>query len=147
MTFFYTHINIRYYITIYLNCIFFHDTFNIHMAIHVKPYFLFPNVLKRWSFQKNSIGIWSFLYYQEKWYFFFPKILSYRLDGKWKMIFLEKINGNMKFSCNVLKRWSFQKNHTGIWSFFYFLEIWYFFLPKIWSYPFYFHNEQKQNSW
>ena len=28
--------------------------------------------------------------YQESWYFFFPKISSYSLDGKWKMIFLKK---------------------------------------------------------
>ena len=48
------------------------------------------NVLKRWSFQKNRTGIWSFLYYQERWYFFFPKIWSYSLDRKWKMIFLKK---------------------------------------------------------
>ena len=60
------------------------------ITLHEKPYFLFPNVLKRWSFQKNRAGIWSFLYYQERWYFFFPKISSYSLDGKWKMIFLKK---------------------------------------------------------
>ena len=74
-----------------------------------KPYFLFPDVLKRWYFQKNCAGIWSFLYYRERWYFFFPKIWSYTLDGKWKMIFLKKIHGNMIFSSNFLKRWSFQK--------------------------------------
>ena len=74
-----------------------------------KPYFLSPDVLKRWSFQKNCIGIWSFLHYQERLYFFFPKIWSYTLDGKWKMIFLKKIHGNMIFSSNFLKRWSFQK--------------------------------------
>ena len=32
------------------------------------------NVLKRWSFQKNCTGIWSFLYHEERWHFFFPKI-------------------------------------------------------------------------
>ena len=42
-------------------------------------------------------------------YFFFPKVWSYTLDGKWKMIFLKKIHGNMIFSSNFLKRWSFQK--------------------------------------
>ena len=78
-------------------------------SLHGKPYFLFPDVLKRWSFQKNCAGIWSFLYYRERWYFFFPKIWSYTLDGKWKMIFLKKIHGNMIFSSNFLKRWSFQK--------------------------------------
>ena len=45
----------------------------------------------------------------ERWYFFFSKIWSYPLDGKWKMIFLKKIHGNMIFSSNVSKRWSFQK--------------------------------------
>ena len=85
--------------------------------------------------KKNRAGIWFFLYYQERWYFFFPKISCYSLDGKWKMIFLKKIHGNMIFSSNVLKRWSFQKNRTGTWSFLlYYLERWYFFFPKIWSY-------------
>ena len=55
------------------------------------------NVLKRRSFQKYCAGIWSLLYYQETWYFFFLKIWSYSLDGKWyhlsekntvKMVFL-----------------------------------------------------------
>ena len=106
-----------------------------HQTLHEKSYFLFPNVLKRWSFQKTCTGIWSFLYYQERWYFFSPKISSYSLDGKWKMIFLKKIHGNIMFSSNVLKRWSFQKNHTGIWSFLlHYLERWYFIFPKIWYY-------------
>ena len=35
-------------------------------TLHKKPYFLFPNVLKRWFFQNNRSGIWSFLYYQER---------------------------------------------------------------------------------
>ena len=39
------------------------------VSLYGKPYFLFPDVLKRWSFQKNSAGIWSFLYYRERWYF------------------------------------------------------------------------------
>ena len=75
--------------------------------------------------KKNPTGIWSS---------FFPKISSYSLDRKWKIIFLKKVHGNMIFSSNVLKRWSFQKNPTGIWSFLYYLERWYFFFLKIWSY-------------
>ena len=59
--------------------------------------------------QINSAGIWSFLYYQEKWYFFFPKISSFSLDGKWGTIFLKKVYGDMIFFSNTLKRWSFQK--------------------------------------
>ena len=77
--------------------------------LHGKPFFFFLNILKRRSFQKYCAGIWSFLHYRERWYFFFPKIWSYTLDGKWKMIFLKKIHGNMIFSSNFLKRWSFQK--------------------------------------
>ena len=77
--------------------------------MHEKPYFLFPDSPKRWPFQKNHGGIWSFLYYRERSCFLFPKIWSYTLDGKWKMIFLKKIHGNMIFSSNFLKRWSFQK--------------------------------------
>ena len=83
--------------------------FSLIITLHGKPYFLFPDVLKRWSFQKNLAGIWSFLYYRERSCFFFPKIWSYTWDGKWKMIFLKKIHENMMFSLNFLKRWSFQK--------------------------------------
>ena len=53
------------------------------------------------------------------------KISSYSLDKKWKMIFLKKKHGNMIFSSNVLKIWSFKKNCTGIWSFLsYYLGRW-----------------------
>ena len=41
-------------------------------------------------FPKNWAGIWFFLHYRERWYFFFPKIWSYTLDGKRKIIFLKK---------------------------------------------------------
>ena len=82
------------------------------ITVHKKPYCLSPNILKRWYFQKNGIGIWNFLYYQEIWYFFYPKIWSYSLDGKWKMIFLKKRHGNMMLSGNAPKKLSFQKNRT-----------------------------------
>ena len=61
-----------------------------HCTENYKTYFLFPDVLKRWHFQKNCAGIWSFLYYWERSCFFFPKIWSYIWDGKWKMIFIKK---------------------------------------------------------
>ena len=67
------------------------------IALHEKPYVLFPNVLKRWSFQKNCTGKWFFLYHQERWYFFFRKTWSPSLDRNWKIIFLEKTHGNMNF--------------------------------------------------
>ena len=103
---------------------------NCCCTLHKKPYFLFPNVLKKWSFQKSHWNI-IFLVSSEK-IFFSPKMWSYSLGGKWKMIFLKKIHGNMIYSSNVLKRWSFQKNCTGIWSFLYHEERWHFFFPKIW---------------
>ena len=79
------------------------------LSLHGKPHFLFPDVLKRWSFQKNCAGTWSFLYYRERWYFLFPKIWSYTLDGKLKMIFLKKIHWNLISSSHLLRKWSFQK--------------------------------------
>ena len=82
-------------------------------------------------FPKNLTGTWSFLYYQERSYLFFLKIWSYTLGGKWKMIFLKKIHGNMIFSSNFLKRWSFQKGRAVTWSFLYSLERWYFFPENI----------------
>ena len=88
----------------------FRFSFNKSITLHEKPYFLFPNVLKRWSSQKNRTGIWSFLYYQER-YFFFPKIWSYSLDTKGKMIFLKKMSGKMIFSSNVCsERMVFPRN-------------------------------------
>ena len=41
----------------------------IQRTLHKKPYFLFPNVPKRSSFQKNCTRTWSFLYYQERCFF------------------------------------------------------------------------------
>ena len=78
------------------------------LRLHRKPYFLFPDVLKWWSFQKNCAGIWFFLYFRERWYFFSTKIWSYPLCGKWKMIILKKIHEDI-FSSNVPRRWSFQE--------------------------------------
>ena len=50
----------------------------------------YSNVLRRWSFQRNRTGTWSFLYYLERWYFFTWKYDIFSLGGKWKMIFLKK---------------------------------------------------------
>ena len=74
-----------------------------------KTIFSFSKCFEKMVFRKNCTGIWSFLYYQERWYLFFQKIWSYSLDTKGKMIFLKKIPANMIFSSSVLKRWSFQE--------------------------------------
>ena len=77
--------------------------------MHEKQYFLFPNVLKRWSFEKNCTGPYghctmTFLVLSGKMIFIFPENISYSLDTKEKMISLKKIPANMIFSSNVLKR-------------------------------------------
>ena len=75
----------------------------------MKNPFFFRNVLKRWSFQKYRTAILSFLYYKERWYFFFPKIWSCSLVGKWKMIFLKKLDWNVIYYSNLLKKVVFSK--------------------------------------
>ena len=55
-----------------------------------KAIFFFSNLLKRWCSQKHCTEIWSFLYYQEIWYFSFLNIWSYSLDRKWKRSFSKK---------------------------------------------------------
>ena len=60
-----------------------------HIALHEKPYFLFPNVLKTWSFQKKSH--WNiFFVLSGKTIFLFPENMILFLDTKRKMIFLKK---------------------------------------------------------
>ena len=102
-------------------------------SLHGKPYSLFPDVVKRWSFQKTSAGIWSFLYYWERRYFFFPEIWSNTLDGKWKMIFHKKYTEIWYFLQTFWKDDLSRKNRTCTWSFLYYLERWYFF-PETWSF-------------
>ena len=53
------------------------------------------DVLKRWSFQKGLAGIWSFLYYPERWYFFFPENMIFFLRRKMKDDLSREIHGNM----------------------------------------------------
>ena len=104
--------------------------YNLYLLpLHGKPYFLFPDILKRWSFQKNCAGIWSFLYYQERWYFFFPKIWSYTLGGKWKMIFLKKHTEIWYFLQAFWKDGISKRGRAGT-SFLVLLERWYFFPKK-----------------
>ena len=96
-------------------------------SLHGKPYFLFPDVLKRWSFQKNPAGTWSFLYYRERWYFFFLKIWPYTLGGKWKMFFLKKKYTEIWYFLQTFwKVGLFKKGRAGTWSFLYCLRRWYF---------------------
>ena len=59
-------------------------------CLYEKQHFLFSNGLKKLPFKKSCTGIWSFLYYQQRQYFFFPKIWPYSLYRKWKIIFPKK---------------------------------------------------------
>ena len=53
---------------------------------------------------KKLLWYMIFLVLSGKMYFFFPKIWSYSLDGKWKIIFLnKKIHGNTTFSVYLVR--------------------------------------------
>ena len=65
-------------------------------TLHGNPYFLFPDLLKRWYFWKNRAGIWSFLYYRGRWYFFFPKIWSYTQTENERWLSQKKIKKNTR---------------------------------------------------
>ena len=81
------------------------DMLNNHC---MKNHISFSRCSEKMVFPKNCIGTWSFLYHQERWYFFSPKIWYCSSGRNWKMIFLKKKQGNMINFSNVLKRWSFQ---------------------------------------
>ena len=88
-----------------------------HCSLHEKPYFFFANVLQRLFFQKIPLEYDPSCIIRE-YGIFFPKIWSYSLDGKWKMIFLKK----------YLEIWYF----LYIWyrRYFFFLQIWYYLSVK-----------------
>ena len=54
------------------------------LAIHGKPHFLFPAVLKRWSFQKKSRWNMIFLVLSGKMIFLFPENMILPLRRKMK---------------------------------------------------------------
>ena len=60
------------------------------MSLHEKPYIIFPDVLKRWSFQKNLRWNIIFFVLSGKVIFLFPENKILHLDEKWTMIFLKK---------------------------------------------------------
>ena len=101
--------------------------------MHGKPYFLFPDVLKRWSFQKNRAGIWSFLYYRERSCFFPRKydLTPYTEDER--RSFSNKYTGICYFLQIFWKDGLFKKGRAGTLSFLYYLV---FFFPKTWYFFF-----------
>ena len=99
-----------------------------------KTIFPFSKCSEKMDFPKKSNWNMIFLVSTGKMAFLFPKnmILFFR-DGKWNDL-KKKIHGNMIFSSNVLKMWFFQKKPTGMRSFLYHQERWYFLFPKIWHF-------------
>ena len=78
--------------------------------------------------------------YQERWYFFFPKIWSYSLDGKWKMIFLKKSTWKYDIFIKCPEKITFPKKKEK--KFFLVLSgKMVIFFRKIWS--FYFRRKMK----
>ena len=65
-------------------------------TLHGKPYFLFPDVLKRCYFQKKSRWNMIFFVFSGKIMFLIPENMILHLDGKWKMIFLKKKTKKIK---------------------------------------------------
>ena len=100
-----------------------------------KTIFSFLRRPEKMVFPKNCAGIWSFLYYREIWYFFFPQIWSYILYGKWKMIFLKKYTEIWYFLQTFWKDGPSKKGHAGTWSFLYYLQRWYFFPENMIFFP------------
>ena len=90
-------------------------------VLHGNLYFLFPDVLKRWSFRKNRVGIWSFLYYLERCFFSPWKHDIFSLGRKWETTFLKKFMETWCFLCtrtavtNVAPRPSVKKDQR--WSY------------------------------
>ena len=62
-------------------------------------------------FQKNSTGIWSFLHYQEIWYFFFRKYMIIFLRRKRKNDLSQKKTKKMEIWCflQMFEKTVFQK--------------------------------------
>ena len=77
------------------------------------------------------------MYYWKRWYFFFPKIWSYLLDGKWKMIFHKKNTRkyDISFKCSekmVLSKGTSPGHDLSciIWKDVFFFPKTYFFLGR-----------------
>ena len=96
------------------------------ISLHGKPHFLFPGVLKRWSFQENCAGIWS-----GKMMFLFPENMILHLRRHMKDDLSQKNTEIWYFHQNFWKDGIFKKGRAGTWSFLYYLEErWYFFPRK-----------------
>ena len=102
-----------------------------NLTLHEKPYFHFPNVLKKWSFQKKSHWNMLFLVSSGKIIFLFPEnmILLFRQKVKDNLSQKNRWKYNIFFKCSE-KIFFPKKNHSGTWHFF-FPNIRYFFRRKV----------------
>ena len=62
---------------LYGRCFMFHETYCFATTLHGKPYFLFPDVLKRWSFQNGLRRHMIFLVLSGKMVFFPKKMIFF----------------------------------------------------------------------
>ena len=101
-----------------------------------KPYFLFPDVLKRWSFQKKSRWNMTFLALSGKMIFVFPEDMILYLSRKMKDDCSPKKYMEIRYFLQTFwKDGLFKNGLAGTWSF---RIIWNdgIFFPKTW---FFFH--------
>ena len=73
-----------------------HSLITVHTVTFIVPYtarkniFYFFKCSEKMLFPKKLGWNMIFLVLPGRWYFLFPKISSYSLDGKWKMMFVKK---------------------------------------------------------
>ena len=111
--------------------------FHTHRCIDYaarKTIFSFCRRPEKMVFPKESCWNMIFLVLWGKMIFFFPKIWSCPLDGKWKMIFLKKY-AEIYFLQMFWKDGLFKRDCAGTWSFLHYLERWYFFPEKMIFFP------------
>ena len=80
------------------------------LTLHEKPYLLYIDVLKRWSSKKSRTGIWSFLYYQEGWYFVFLENMALFSRQKMKDNLCLKSTWKYDIFCKWSSKMIFPKN-------------------------------------
>ena len=79
-----------------------------------KTIFSYSKCSEKIVFLKKSHWNMIFLVSSRKMVFLFPESMMLFFGRKIKDDLSQKIHVSMMFSSNVLKRWSFQKNRTGI---------------------------------
>ena len=123
---------------------------NFGHALHGKPYFLFPDVLKRWFFQNKSRWNMIFVVLSRKMIFLFPKNMILHVRRKMKDDLSQKKYTEIWYFLQTFwKDGLFKKGRAGTWSFLYYLERQYFFSRKHdifsvggkWGWPFW------RNTW